>query len=102
DVRRHIAGQEVHRVDDAQASGDAAAGAVDVEVDVALGVIVGQIQQLRDDEVGYFIVNRPAQKDDAVVEQAGVDVIGPLAAAGLFDDDGNECRHGSECRKLNK
>ena len=43
-----------------------------------------------DDDDGHLIGDRAADHDDAVLEQARVDVIGALAAAGLFDDDGDE------------
>ena len=42
------------------------------------------------DDVGHLIGDRPSNHDDAVLEQARVDVIGPLAAAGFFDDDGDQ------------
>ena len=42
-------------------------------------------------------VTGAAEDDDAVLEQAGVDVVGALAAAGLFDDDGNQCVAGHVC-----
>src|SRR3712207_7708693 len=44
----HVAAEELHRVDDAQPRRHAAAGRVDVELDVALGVVVGQEQHLGD------------------------------------------------------
>ena len=47
DVRRDRAGHEAHGVHDAEAAGDAATGAVHVEMDVGLRVLVGQEQQLR-------------------------------------------------------
>ena len=79
--RRHVAAQEAHGVDDPQSRRDAAAGRVDVKLDVRLGIIVGQKQKLRDDGVGRFIGDGPAQDDDAVLEQPGIDVVRPLSAA---------------------
>ncbi len=79
-----------HRVDDAKPGRNAAARRVDVELDVGLGIVVGKKQQLGDDRVGRFIGDRAAEDDDAVLQQAGIDVIGPLAAAGFFDDDGDQ------------
>ena len=35
-------------------------------------------------------VTGAAEHDDAVLEQPRVNVVGPLAAAGLFDDDGDQ------------
>ena len=67
--------------------GDAAAGAVDVQVDVGLGVLVGQDQHLGDDQVGDGVVDGRAQDDDAVLEQAGIDIHRPLFTAAPFDHD---------------
>ena len=82
-----VAGDPLHRVVDRHAGGDAAAGAVDVQVDVGLGVLVGQDQHLGDDQVGHVVVDGRAQDDDAVLEQAGVDIHRPLFAAAPLDDD---------------
>ena len=75
---------------------DAAAGRVDVQVDVGLGVLRLQEQQLGDDRVGHFVVDLRAEEDDAVLQQAAVDVHRPLFAAALFDDVGNQ-GHGRCC-----
>ena len=48
------------------------------------------MQQLGDDEVGDLIVDRGAEEDDALVEQARVDVELALAARRALDDHGNE------------
>ena len=93
DVRRHVARDEAHRVDDRHARGHAAAGAVDVQADLRLGVVVGQEQELRDDEVRALVVDRVAEEDDPVVQQPREDVVGSLAAAGLLDDDGHQGGH---------
>ena len=84
---------------------DAAAGGVDVELDVALGVVVGEEQHLGDDGVGRLIGDGAAEDDDAVLEQARVDVVSPLAAAGLFDDDRDQgvlghCSLGIGCPRM--
>ncbi len=63
---------------------------VDVEVDVLVRVLRLEEEQLGDDQVGDVSSIGVAEEDDAVLEQAGVDVVGPLAAAGLLDDDGNQ------------
>jgi hypothetical protein len=51
---------------------------------------VGQEEQLGDDEVGHVVVDGGAEEDDAVLEQPRVDVEGPLAAVGGFDDGGDD------------
>ena len=48
----HVVVDELHRVVDRHAGVDRAARRVDVEVDVALGVLGGEQQQLRADPVG--------------------------------------------------
>ena len=76
----------LHGVIDRHAVGDAAAGAVDVELDVLIGILRLQIEHLGDDQAGCGGVDLLAEENDAVVEQAGENVIGPLAAAGLLDN----------------
>ena len=48
------------------------------------------MQQLGHDEVADVVVDRRAEEHDAVLEQAGVDVVRTLAAAGLLDDRGDQ------------
>ena len=71
----------------ARPDGDASPGAVDVKMDVGLGVLMGQNKHLGDDEVGDRVVDRGSQDDDAVLEQAGIDIHRPLFTAASFDDD---------------
>ena len=42
-----------------------------------------------------MVVDGLAEEDDAVVQQAGIDVIAALAARGLLDNVGNESRSGT-------
>ena len=49
---------------------DRAAGRVDVEADVALGVLGGEQQHLGADPVGDVVVHLLAEEDDPVPEQA--------------------------------
>ena len=84
--RGHIGLDEVHRVEDGQAGAHGAAGAVDVERNVLVGVFAFKEQQLGHDEVGRLVIDRAHQEDHPVLEQARVDVVRPLSAAGLFDD----------------
>ena len=48
-----------------------------------------KMKQLRDDQVGGHGVDLFTKEDDAVVEQARVDIVAALAA-GLLDDVRNE------------
>ena len=72
--RRHVGLDELHRVVDRQARVHRAAGRVDVERDVLVGVLALEVQQLGDDQVGDLVVDRRAEEDDPLVEQPRVDV----------------------------
>src|SRR5206468_11456111 len=63
---------------------------VDVERDLLVGILRLQEQQLGDDEVGDLVVDRSADEDDALLQQPGVDVEGPLATARVLDDHRDE------------
>jgi hypothetical protein len=88
------AGQELHGVVDRQTGRDRAAGRVDVERDVLGGVLGLEIEQLGDDQAADLVVDGAAKKDDAVLQQTRVDVVGALATTGLLDNHGNQ--HGHE------
>jgi hypothetical protein len=44
-------------------------------------------EQLGDDQVRDIVINRRADEDDAILEEAGVDIVAAFSAACLFDDD---------------
>ena len=48
---------------------DAAAGAVDVKADALRPVLVLQVEELHDGEVGRGVVDHSLEKDDAVLEE---------------------------------
>ena len=66
------------------------ARAVDVQVDVLVGILRLEVDQLGTDQTGDLVVDRRLQKDDVVLEQPAVQVVGPLAATRLLDDVGDE------------
>ncbi len=84
--------QVLHRVVDREAGVDDAAGRVDVQADVLLGVLGLEEQQLGDDEVGEVILDRVAEEDDPLAKQARVDVVRAFPATGGFDDHRDEHR----------
>jgi hypothetical protein len=86
----HVAGHVLDGVVNREPRRDAAAGRIDVEMHVLLRIGHLEEQQLRDDDVGDLIVHGRAEEQDAVHQQAGINVPTPFAAPGLFDDDGNE------------
>jgi len=88
--RRHVEPDELHRVVDRQARVQHAPGRVDVELDVLLGVLGLQVQELGHDQVGDLVVDLGAEEHDPLVEQAAEDVEGALAAAVALDDDGHQ------------
>ena len=88
-IRGHRAIDELHRVVNGQSRRDASAGRVDVHVDVGLGVVRLKEEQLGDNGVGHVVGDLRAEEDDAVLQQAAVDVHRPLFAAALLDDVGD-------------
>src|SRR3954468_1426253 len=97
--RRHVRLDELHRVVDREAGVDRAARRVDVDRDVLVRVDGLEVQQLGDDEVRDLIVDRLAEEDDPLVEQAREDVVLALAAGAALDDGGDEghgAREGSK------
>ena len=81
---------ELHRVVDRESSGYRAARRIDVEADLLFRVFRLQKEQLRGDQVGDVVVDRMAQKDDPILEQPRIDVVGAFAAARLLDDHRNQ------------
>ena len=81
---RHITLNILHRVINGHTVGDGAAGTVDVKLDVLVRVLGLQIQQLGHHQAGRGGVDLFSQEHNAVVQQAGKDVIGTLAAVGLL------------------
>src|SRR5208283_2524719 len=67
-----------------------AARRVDVEMNVLLGVLGLEKEQLRHDEVRVHVVDLPVHEHDAVLQEPRIDVVRPLPPSRLLDDDGNE------------
>src|SRR5579871_5658807 len=84
--RLHVGPDELHRVVDAEPGVDRAARRIDVEKDVLVGVVRLQVQQLGDDHIRDLVVDRRSEEDDALREQARVDVEGTFATSALLDD----------------
>ena len=85
----HVASHELHRVVDRKTCGDRAARGVDVNVDVLFRVLHLQEKKLGDHGVGNEVIDACTDKNDAVLEQARVDIERALTAAVGLDDDGN-------------
>ena len=69
----------LHGVVDGHARGDGPAGRVDVDGDVLVGILVGQIQELRHEDVGDLVVHLLPEQQDAVPQQARHHVHLPVA-----------------------
>jgi len=52
------------------------------------------VEDLGDDQVGDLVVDRLAEEDDPLAQQAGVDVVRALAAGGLLDDHRDQRHRG--------
>ena len=92
-----VGADELHGVVDGHAGGDRATGRVDVEPDVLLGVLALEVEELGGDQVGDLVVDLRAEEDDALLEQAVVDVLGRIAPGALGHRDVREVgglRHG--------
>jgi len=95
--RVHRGAEVLHRIVDRHAGGYHASGRVDVQIDVFVGIIRLEEQELRYDDVGDIVVDRSAKKDDPIHQEAGEDVVGPLAAARTLDDVGRiQSGHGQD------
>jgi len=53
-----------------------------------------QVQQLRHDQVRHLVVDGRTKKDNALLEEQRIDVIGALAAAGRLDYHRNDISTG--------
>mmetsp|Transcript_7092 Transcript_7092/g.10650 ORF Transcript_7092/g.10650 Transcript_7092/m.10650 type:complete len:277 (-) Transcript_7092:219-1049(-) len=90
DIARHV----LHGIVNGHAGADAPPGRVDVERNVLGGVLVGEVEELGDEDVGDLVVDSLAEEDDAVLEEAGDDVL----LGGAVVDDGHA--YGSAGRLL--
>ena len=59
-------------------------------MNVFLGVLALEEQELGNHEIGIQVENLSIDEDNPVLEKPRVDVVGSLPAAGLLDDYGNK------------
>ena len=95
-VRPHV----LHRVVNGHARGDRAARRIHIELDVALGILRFEKQQLGGHQIGDVVVDRRADKQDVIFQQPRINVVGALAPRGLFDHHGNERRRMRQPNRL--
>src|SRR3954454_5389489 len=84
--RLHLGLHVLHGVVDRETRVDRSTWGVDVKGDVLVGIVGLEMEDLRNDQVRYLLVDRLAEEDDSLAQQPGVDVVGALAARGLLDD----------------
>ena len=63
---------------------------MDVDTDIFLRVFHLEEKQLGDDGVRHGVIDCRSDENDAILQEAGVDVVGAFATARLFNDAGNE------------
>ena len=73
--RRDRSLQVLDSVVDRQSTGDDAAGGVDIEKDILLRIFRVKKEELGNNQVGKVIINLAAQKNNAILQQTGVDVV---------------------------
>jgi hypothetical protein len=97
---RDVVLDELHRVVDREEGRDVAAGTVDVDVDVLVGVFTLEVDQLSADQIGDGVVDRGSDEKDVLLEETAVEVVGALATVGLLDHRRNEVVVGLEIHQL--
>src|ERR1051325_8287159 len=72
-------------------------------MNVLFGIAHLKKKELGNDNVGHHVIDRGAEKNNAVHEQARVNVVAPLAAPRLFDHMRNqEILHNQIVRKISR
>ena len=84
---------ELHGVVDREPGRDGAARRVDVDLDLLVGIVGGQEDQLGHSQVGHHVVDRAPEQDDPVPQEPGVDVEGALAVPAFVLDHGGDVGH---------
>src|SRR4029077_15558911 len=89
----------LHRVVYRQRRGERSARAVVVDLDVLLGSLVLQEQELRGHGARHVVVDDAAHEDDAVPEETRIDVVSPFAASIVGDHGRYEMHWTTSCAK---
>ena len=91
---RYIGADILHGIVNGQPCGYHAAGAVDVKMDILGRIFCFQEEELGNDDIGHVVFNLAVQEYDAVLQKAGVNVIGPFSLCCLLNYDGYICHSG--------
>ena len=91
--RRYIGTDVLHGVVDGETCRHDAAGAVDIKMDVFVGILRFKEEELRDDDVRNVVVDRPADENDTVFQEARINIIRTLPTIRPLDHHGNITVH---------
>ena len=91
--RRYVALDKLHCVIDRHTCGNGSAGAVDIELNVLIGIFSLKEQHLGYDELGRCIRHLIAEENDPLLKETGKNIVGTLAGSCLFDYIRNKIRH---------
>ncbi len=91
--RGHRRTDELHRIVDRKARRHHATRGIDVERDLLFRVFRFEEQKLRDDQRGHIVLDHAGNEDDALLEQARINIKGPLAPIGLLNHHRHEQVH---------
>ena len=85
-VCAHIAFNILHGIVNCHSRCDRSSRAVDVEMDILLRVLSLQEHKLCHDHAGGHVCHFLSKEDDPVFQKSGINVVGALSTAGLFND----------------
>ena len=85
----HITLDVLHSVINRHPCGDTAAGAVDIKLNILVRILGLQVQKLRNNQAGGGIIDFFRQENNAVIQQAGKNVLAAFSPAGLLNTIGN-------------
>ena len=87
--RGYITLDILHRVIDRHTGRYRTARAVDIKLNILAGIFRFQEKQLRYNQTRGHIIHFFSQKDDAILQKTGINIVGALSAAGGFQDIGD-------------
>jgi hypothetical protein len=91
----YVALDVVHRIVNGETCRNGSAGAVDVEINILVGILSFKEKKLSYDERCGSIVDLVSKEDDSVVEKSGINVVGTFSSGSLFNNVRNECHNNS-------
>ena len=83
------ASHELHGVINSQSSGHRSPRGVDVDADIFFPVIHLEEKELGDYGIGDMVIDGRSDEDNSILKESGIDIVGLLAVAATFDDEGH-------------